>query len=337
MRIAFLADPATNNGFYRGTGPMVVLDALGHRIVRLSEDPPRTPLERVRDIDVLFIHRYCDGHALALARAARAAGAAVVWDNDDDMGSVPKDSSAYRRYGGMQWERRLVAMRRMFAFVDLVTTTNETLAARLATVGSTPTATISNYVPLQWIRDDRRPHAGVTIGWIAGLEHQLDVDRIPVVPALQRLLEERDDVAVHTFGLKLGLRGARTSHTDVVPLLELTERAAAFDVGIAPLADIAMNRARSDIKLKEYAAAGLSWLASPVGPYAGLGERQGGRLVADDRWYEELSRLVDKEKDRRKLAKKARKWVEGETLERNAHRWEALLTETVERARANPR
>ena len=41
-----------------------------------------------------------------------------------------------------------------------------------------------------------------------------------------------------------------------------------------------MNRARSNIKLKEYAAAGACWLASPIGPYVGLGEKQGGRLVA---------------------------------------------------------
>ena len=63
------------------------------------------------------------------------------------------------------------------------------------------------------------------------------------------------------------------------------------------------------MKLKEYAAAGVPWLASPIGPYAGLGEQQGGRLVADDRWYEELVRLIEKPRERRKLAKRGAKWV----------------------------
>src|SRR5262249_10043216 len=126
----------------------------------------------------------------------------------------------------------------------------------------------------------------------------------------------------------------RSSHVSVVSMMDLTREATSFDIGIAPLADIPLNRARSNIKLKEYAAAGLPWLASPTGPYAGMGEKQGGRLVADDRWCEELLRLVDKERDRRKLAKHASKWVAGETLERNAHRWEELFAETVERVRS---
>jgi hypothetical protein len=136
-----------------------------------------------------------------------------------------------------------------------------------------------------------------------------------------------------SFGLKLGLRGERYRHVDVVPLFELTRAAAAFDVGIAPLSDIAMNRARSNVKLKEYAAAGAAWLASPVGPYAGMGEKQGGRLVADDRWHEELARLLDKPRERAKLAKRAAKWVAGETLSKNARTWEARFEEAVARAR----
>jgi len=41
----------------------------------------------------------------------------------------------------------------------------------------------------------------------------------------------------------------------------------------------------------EYAASDLPWLALPVGPYAGLGEEQGGGLV-DDAWFDALERVV---------------------------------------------
>ncbi|MDW5593519.1 glycosyltransferase [Conexibacter stalactiti] len=334
MRIAYLADPGTGNGFYRGIAPMMVLGLRGHRMTRLSTDERRPPLGQMTGIDVLHLHRYCDDRALALARAAKAGGAAVVWDNDDDMGSVPKDSNAYRKFGGIQWQRRLTAMRRLFPLVDLVTSTNETLAGRLREAGAQRTDTVENYVPQQFLVERRRPQSGVTIGWIAGLEHQLDVERMPLREALSRLLDERPEVRVRTFGLKLGLNHEHSTNVDVVPLLELTQEATSFDIGIAPLSDIPLNRARSNIKLKEYAAAGLPWLASPIGPYAGMGEQQGGRLVPDDGWYEALVRLVDKERERRKLAKRARKWVEGETLERNAQRWEQLLTDAVERSRA---
>ena len=154
------------------------------------------------------------------------------------------------------------------------------------------------------------------------------------MPVLQRLLDERDDVNVVSLGLRLGLRSERYLHTDGVPLRMLTRQLAIFDIGIAPLSDILFNRCRSDVKLKEYAAAGLPWLASPIGPYAGHGEKQGGRLVADDRWHEELVRLIEKEKDRRKLAKRGMKWVAEQTLTRRAGEWEDAFGAAIERARA---
>ena len=334
MRIAYVADRRSGNGFYRGIGPMTALAQLrGHAVVPLELTDGRPPLAAVRDVDVLHIHRYGEDGAVRLAREAKARGAAVAWDNDDDMGSVPKGTPGYRRQGGMMWERRLAGMRKIFQVADLVTAPSPALVERLREYGAPHAETIENHVPDQFVLRGRPPRTGVTIGWIAGLEHQLDVERIPIREALQRLLDERPDVRVVSFGLGLGLRGDRYRHVDVVPLLELTRRAAAFDVGIAPLSDLAMNRARSNVKLKEYAAAGACWLASPTGPYAGMGEKQGGRLVDDGDWFDALARLVDKPRERAKLATRAGRWVEGETLSKNVGRWESRFEAAVARAR----
>jgi glycosyltransferase involved in cell wall biosynthesis len=335
MRIAYLAEPESGNGFYRGRGPMTALEQLrGHDVRRLPTEDGPPPLAGVRDVDVLHIHRFADERAQQLVREAKAHGAAVVWDNDDDVAAVPKGSPAYKIFGGVHGERRLTAMKRIFRVADLVTAPSHALVKRLQAAGAAHAAVVENQLPDQFLRVERRPHRGVTIGWIAGLEHQLDVERLPIREALQRLLDERQDVDVVTFGLRLGLRSERYRHVDVVPLFELTQEAAAFDIGIAPLADIELSRSRSNVKLKEYAAAGVPWLASPIGPYAGMGEKQGGRLVADERWHEELSRLLDRPRERRKLAKRAVKWVAGETLTKHVGVWESKLAEAVERARA---
>jgi hypothetical protein len=262
----------------------------------------------------------------------KAHGAAIVWDNDDDIGSVPKNTPGYRKQGGMMWERRLAGMRKIFEIADLVTTPSSALAERLREYGAPHAEVIENHVPDQFVLRSRPPRDGVTIGWIAGLEHQLDVERIPIREVLQRLLDERPEVRVVSFGLGLGLRGDRYRHVNVVPLMELTRAAGTFDIGIAPLSDIAMNRARSNIKLKEYSAAGACWLASPIGPYVGLGEKQGGRLVANDGWHEALTSLLDKPRERAKLTKRAGKWVAGETLTKNARTWEARFREAIARA-----
>jgi glycosyl transferase family 4 len=333
MRIAFLADPTTGNGFYRGTGPMSALAQRGHHVRRLSAEAKDPPVAAVRDIDVLHIHRYMEEWTLRLAEVAKERGAAVVWDNDDDMGSIPKGTPGYRVHGGVRWEQRLAGMRRIFRHADLVTAPSRALAQRLGELGAPHATMIENYVPDQFLAASRRRHEGVVIGWIAGLEHRLDYDRIPIRAALERLLDDHAEVRVTSFGLGLGLRSDRYTHVDVVALMELAQETTAFDIGIAPLADIGFNRSRSSIKLKEYAVAGVPWLASPIGPYEGLGEKQGGRLVADDGWHEALERLVVRHKDRRKLAKRAAKWGASQTILKNAHVWEAHLSEAIGRAR----
>jgi glycosyltransferase involved in cell wall biosynthesis len=335
VRIAFLARPESGNGFYRAIGPMAALAERGHRVRQLpvENDSPQ-PVGSLADVDVLHIHRYCEDRAWRIAREARAHGAAIVWDQDDNQAATPRGVAFDRVWNGFQGDRRLTRMRRLWRLVDVVTTPSAALAEQLEREGAPSTAVIPNYVPDAFIGPDRRPHPRVTIGWTAGLEHAADVQRLPIVPALQRLLDERADVNVISLGLRLGLESDRYFHVRSVPIHALTQQLVEFDVGIAPLADIPFNRSRSDIKLKEYAAAGVPWLASPIGPYEGLGEQQGGRLVADDGWHEQLVRLVEKPRERRKLAKRGRKWVEQQTLSRNAQRWEAVLAQAVERARA---
>jgi glycosyltransferase involved in cell wall biosynthesis len=337
MRIAFLARPRSGNGFYRGIGPMAALAERGGHQVRqlpIENDVPQ-PVGPLAEVDVLHIHRYCEERVWRMARDAKAHGAAVVWDDDDNLATMPKGVAHQRHWGGFAGQRRLTDMRRLFRVVDLVTTPSQHLAEQLARDGAPAVRVLPNFVPASCLNPDRVPHPGVTIGWAAGLEHAADVERMPILPALQRLLDERDDVNVVSVGLRLGLSSPRYFHIRYIPLAALTRQIAEYDIGIAPLADIEFNRARSDVKLKEYAAAGVPWLASPIGPYAGLGEKQGGRLVPDDRWYEEIVRLVDKPRERRKLSRRATKWVAGQTLSGHVHLWEEALATAVERAQAS--
>jgi glycosyltransferase involved in cell wall biosynthesis len=154
------------------------------------------------------------------------------------------------------------------------------------------------------------------------------VARIPVADALRRLIAEHEDVRVEGIGVDMKL-AERYRHDRLVAFRELPRRMGGWDIGIAPLADLPMNRTRSDIKLKEYAASGVVWLASPIGPYVGLGEEQGGRLVPDDGWFEALERLVAHRRERRRLARKARAWAKRQTVDVVADRWERVFTDAA--------
>jgi glycosyltransferase involved in cell wall biosynthesis len=169
---------------------------------------------------------------------------------------------------------------------------------------------------------------------VAGYEHIYDLRELRLRDSLRRLLDTREDVRVVSIGLDLSLERDRYRYMPMVHYADLPRLTAEWDVGIAPLADVSFNRARSNCKLKEYAAVGTPWLASPVGPYLGLGEREGGRLVEDDGWDDALQRLVDSPRERAKLGKRGRKWARSHAMSRNVKRWEAALSEAVERRRS---
>jgi glycosyltransferase involved in cell wall biosynthesis len=333
VRIAFLPDGDSANAAYRSIGPMDALAARGHQVHRLDLARIDAWPDALRWCEVLHVHRVCDSGAVELARAAKQAGAAVVWDDDDDVTRPPRGVTgkgiARRREGA----RRLAARGRLFEAVDLVTTPSEVLAELFREGGAAEVQVIENYV-IDRLLGGRLPRDPVRIGWVAGDEHQLDLQHVPLTSALERLLDAHPNVHVTTIGVRLDLASDRYSHVRVVPFAELLSRVSAFDVGIAPLSpSVGINHARSNIKLKEYAAVGVPWLASPIGPYAGLGERQGGRLVPDDRWYEALDALVCSDRARRKLAKRAARWGREQLLSRNLARWEQALAHAVERSR----
>ncbi len=180
----------------------------------------------------------------------------------------------------------------------------------------------------------RSPLRGLTIGCCAAREHYEDFRKLRMARAVTAALQRHEGVRVVSIGisLELGVPGF-TSHGQV-DLDRMMEIERGFDIGIAPLADTAFNRARSNVKLKEYAAAGAMWLASPVGPYRELGPEQGGLLVSDRDWTKTLSRVIEDEPLRRELTERARTWAASETVEQTASSWETVLQDAIVSARA---
>jgi hypothetical protein len=336
MRIALLPDGESTNTAYRSIGPITALAEQGHEVRRIGPqvDPARGTLQWC---DVLHVHRHCNTATVTLARTAKAAGAAVVWDDDDDLVRPPKEIAA----GGLADGARRLARRnvrsKLFQTVDLVTTPSHVLADVFQRDGAPETRVIENHV-IDSFLGDRLPRGELCIGWVACLEHRLDLRHVPITRVLTDLLDAHPHLHVVTIGIRLDIEHDRYRHVHGVPLHEMLRQVSAFDIGIAPLsADVPINLGRSNVKVKEYAAVGVPWLASPVGPYVGLGERQGGRLVDDDRWYDALDALVRSARARRKLAKRATRWGREQLLSRNVGQWEHSLAHAVAHARTAAR
>lgn len=314
----------------------MALGRKGHRIDVNKEGEPRFRESDLLSCDVVHIHRYSDPEIVELVRRLKQRGVAVVWDNDDDESATPRGNRLHReKASGLNGVVALKQVRTMIELADVVTTPSPHLAVRFRSMGGRDVRVLENFVGDQFLRAEAPAHDEFVVGWLAGKEHKADYEGLRLAETLMRLLEEYPAVKITSIGLGLGLGHERYEHIQMLRwMTELAPAIAAFDIGIAPLADIPFSRARSNIKVKEYASVGVPWLASPVGPYIGLGEREGGRLVDPGEWFDSIVTLMGDARARRKLSKRARKWAQNEAIGRNAHRWLTVFEDAVERARS---
>lgn len=136
-------------------------------------------------------------------------------------------------------------------------------------------------------------HRPVTIGWTGHLAQRF-FD--PLVPVLARVCTARD-ARVRVVSERPYVHpslGERLVWERWTPTREFT-LFQDFDIGVMPLADTAYNRGKEGYKLKEYMAAGLPSVCSPVGHNREV-IRHGvtGFFAANaDAWVAYLLRLID--------------------------------------------
>jgi len=323
MRIGVAWFPNVNAN-YRAIMPIQAMAARGHSVVGPLDKNGAPDPRRLAGCDVVHVYRRLEPETRGLLKTLVNGGKALVYDNDDDFSATPKESLSYKEFRGRRGQQFFNQSVRMAKLATVCTTTNHVLAEKYRHAGVESVEVVGNYLSPRLPRPPRRRGPGVVIGWVAAGEHQADADRVGIADALRRIVAEHENVRVECFGVDLKL-GERYSHERNVPFSQLSARLGAWDIGIAALADIPFNRTRSDIKLKEYASAGVTWLASPVGPYRGLGESEGGRLVPDDRWFDAIDALVRRPRDRRRLARRGHGWAKRNTIDAIANRWEQIF------------
>ncbi|MCW2996319.1 MAG: hypothetical protein JWQ18_3814 [Conexibacter sp.] len=325
MRLGVLYTTDVYNSIYRAVLPAEALRRKGHdvRLVR-HDDLTRVPMEHFTDRDVVHIFRRSDRVVAKFADALRARGIAISYDNDDDVRLAPQESDFYKKHRGPGLQKvfndQVALMRR----ADLITTTTETLAQRWAAEVERPIEVVPNFVGDQSFVKGPRNADGLLIGWVAGLEHIADARRLKITQVLQRVMERRPEVRVITMGVRLDLDASRYTHHEHIPLHRLWAEVRKFDIGLAPLSDIPMSYARSDIKVKEYAAAGVPWVASKRGPYEGLSPKCGGLTVDDDGWEAALVELASSRWKRGQLRRCAERWGRSQRIDKHIGQWEAV-------------
>lgn len=265
--------------------------------------------------DLLVTHRNAlpdPAAAEALIRHCRQSGMRLVYDLDDDLLHVPRDHADADLLRG-----RAATVRRLIGGADAVWVATEALAERLRPVRGDSRVVPNGLDEHLWFPDGPPPIARgqgpVRVLLMGTATH--DADFALVAPALARLRRQHGDmlsVDMIGFAARPGLppwirrlAPAGVAAYSYPGFVNWITRAPAWDIGLAPLADTAFNRGKSELKALDYAALGVAVLASDVAPYRGsIADGIGGELVLNDpdAWAEAIGRMVRLARTRRELA-----------------------------------
>lgn len=163
----------------------------------------------------------------------------------------------------------------------------------------------SAYPVAEHVEKDR-----VTIGY-TGIYPELHLE--PIAEPLRRVCEATGARVLAVGGLRRPDLGALNPHLDWRPWDHADEYswAKSFDIGIMPLSDTELHRTKEPLKVKEYMAAGLPMVLSPVGHNRSVvtDGREGYFADGDEQWEERLRRLVESHELRVELGANGRALV----------------------------
>ncbi len=272
---------------------------------------------------VVVQHPMADWQVVAL-RACRVRGIRTVVEIDDDFEALhhlaPAWASTHPR-SPTPWNRQ--HLREACREADLVVTTTQVLADRYASHGRV--AIIPNYIPEAWLSIEE-PRDGDVVGWtgtVATHQGDLAVTRGGVAWAI-RETRARFRVIGQPEQVKqiLALDGP-VEHVPWQDWDRYPHAVARLDVGIAPLANTAFNRAKSGLKPLEMAALGVPCVMSPLPSYAPL-PALGIGVIAEDRsrtWRRTIKELLQNDSYRADMSAMGRETAATWTVEANAWRF----------------
>ena len=269
------------------------------------------------DAEIIVTQRFAMPDVAAadrLAARARAAGATLVFDLDDDLLAIPRghpDAKLLRP--------RAAIARRMLDVADTVILSTQGLAESLSAIRPDAIVIENALDERIWKTPTAPPQdQPVRILCMGTATHERDLAMI--APALARLKAAYGDrVVIEVIGMS-GRQELPPGLNRIVPPTNamrsypgfvnwLTTAEPAWHIGLAPLLDTGFNLCKSPIKAMDYAALGLVVLASDTPVYRGsIADGPAGQLVANSpaSWYAALNGLLRHPEARQAIAQRSR-------------------------------
>lgn len=279
------------------------------------------PTADLYDMDVLVAQRTCNPHASAQFQhmARKREDVRTVYEIDDDVFSIEPGSSAY---DGWSYVDDKIAVEANAAAADAVTVSTSGLADVFQDL-SDNVHLLPNTVPLELLSMDKGRHKGLRIGYGGSPTHA--GDWAPYAYAIGKASTEQGAELCVTGPDEIGTANV-VQEPWCANVPDWWRRVATFDIGLAPLVDSRFNRSKSFIKILEYAALGVPFIASPVGPYREhvIDGVNGFLASTPEEWSERLTQLIRSPWLRVKMGNQARDWARDWITEEWIGAWEKL-------------
>jgi len=263
--------------------------------------------------------------------------AKLVVDFDDDIFNMCPYTDAYRVFGLEEvthegkklWEdgkngfdiakNKAEADRsvEMIKNADLVTVTTDYLADVMKEIGAKETAVLDNAIDLKhWKKWDLKKKKEIRIGWTGGATHY--IDWYTIKDSLKNVFDKYKDsdykLRLVIQGCKWDgvLKGINYEYHDWIAFEGHPYKTASLDLDIAiiPLVDTKFNRSKSAIKWYEFSSLGVPSVVSNVLPYSEeISESTAMPYNTPEEFEEQLCKLIENEKLRRKIGNNAYKYV----------------------------
>jgi hypothetical protein len=249
----------------------------------------------------VFVSRYGGIGAAGIAAAARATAVPVIFHLDDNLFALPPELGAakVKKYADPV---RQAALQQLLDEADLVYLSTSLLFEQLQIGGQlTRNAVVAEIASASDPVPDALadlPPLPIVFGYMASSSHSADLAMI--TPAIVGALMRYSDTRFELFGNiarppALKRLGARVAHHPAIADYDAFLRRLAqlgWHFALAPLQDMQFNRAKTNTKWVEYAAAGIPTLASDHPIYRDCCRAGAGVLVRDGDWEGAIATMI---------------------------------------------
>lgn len=315
VKITFIRSNTNAVGEYRVRHPMLALQALGHECNLLTlDDTPRRVANMELASDLIVLQRQTSETVFELIETLPERPK-VVYEVDDNPWEWHSWDEVHSKLGYDYGKRVRAVMTRC----DAVTCSTPTLAARIRKEFPTiPMWVVPNaidYTVRHWTaREDREAHGladNIVLGWTGSIHHTRDgqtmLKALPVIfnayPEVVFLMQCCASVYQAWIGPFDPQWKDRLRWVPPLPFAEHPSIYSLFDVNLAPLETTPFNVCKSDLRLIEGGAQGVSYVASMIAPYSEfhrMSDGIGGYLASTpSEWVKGIADLIDGEKEAR--------------------------------------